>query len=77
MTSDLNKYYRVSVFPNTKKKIGSRWFCAKAIIYRRDNDDIIEVFYPEGAVISSIYIRATEQAKMKVAMLDIPENWKD
>lgn len=77
MTFDLDKYCRVTVFPNTKKKLRPRWLYAKAVICRRDNDEIMEVFYPEGDVISSIYTRAIEQAKMKLVMLGIPNKWKD
>lgn len=76
MTYDLNEYYGVSLYPNTKEKIGSRRYRAKAILFRRDNKETIETFYAEGSVISTIYQDAIDQAKRKT-WCKIPDNWKD
>jgi len=66
MTYDLNEYYGVSLYPNTKEKIGPRRYRAKAGLFRRDNNEAIETFYAEGSVISTIYQDAIDQAKRKI-----------
>lgn len=75
MTHDLYEYYGVTLYPNTKEKIGYSRYRAKAVIFRRDNGEIIETFFAEGFVISTIYQNAIDQTKRKT-WCKIPDNWK-
>lgn len=75
MTFDVDGYYGVTVTHGEKK--GPRRWQARAYVFRRDTQEIIDNnFFGEGATMTSADKRALQAARRAISMKGIPDGWK-
>jgi len=74
MTKDVNEYYGVTI--RHGEKIGPRKWQARASIFRRDTQQTIDELHAEGGAMTSADSNALSEAKIRIASLGVPDNWK-
>jgi len=72
MTSNVNEYYGVTVWGLEHGRSG---WTAKASIFRRDTQDVVETCGGEGRTQSSAQRAALNEARTRILSMASPEEW--